>query len=104
MQDKAMKKLSLVGGREAFRKFHQLLDDTAGRENPQCKINVENFRKNNPNGGNCGLCCDVVFFSRSSTAMLFLSRMVAHPPTKNIGRENLRIWKEWFARNKHLIE
>lgn len=108
VQDKAMKKLSLVGGKEAFKKFHQLLDDTAPRENPECQKRLENFKKNHPEGGNCGFCCDVVFFSKSVSAILLLSDMVDNPPTKrgttwNL-EKNIQLWKEWFAKNKHLIE
>lgn len=107
IQDNAMKKLASVGGDEAFRKFYQLLDDTSARENPQCKINLENFRKNHPEGGNCGLCCDVIFFSRSTTAMFFLSRMVENPPAGNSlagGEKSIAAWKEWFAKNKPWIQ
>lgn len=104
VQDKAMKKLSYVGGKKAFRKFYQLLDDTSARENPQCKIDIENFNKNHPEGGNCGFCCTVIYFSRSIMAMFFLSKMVDNPPTTKLGDTYLQIWKEWFEKNKSLVD
>lgn len=107
VQDNAMKKLSLVGGKEAFKKFYQLLDDTAPRENPKCKKSLENFKKNHPEGENCGFCCDVVYFSRSVSAILLLSNMIDNPPVKGGAwdlKKNVQLWKEWFAKNKHLIE
>ncbi len=106
-QDNAMKKLASVGNNEAFQKFHQLLDDSSARENPQCKIDIENFKKNHPEGGNCSLCCDVIFFPRNTTAMFFLKKMVDNPPTMKgvAGTERaITIWKEWFAKNKPWIQ
>lgn len=105
VQDKAMKKLSIVGGDEAFKKFYQLLDDTASRENPDCRKNTRKFAENSEDK-NCGFCYDVIFFPKSSMAIFFLSQMVNNPPTKRfvIGTEkNVSIWKEWFKKNKPFI-
>ena len=72
IQDSAMKKLSIVGGKSAFRTFYRLLDDDSPRANPRCTADSETGRSRGE--------CDVVFFSRSATAMYFLSRMVENPP------------------------
>lgn len=107
IQDRAMEKLTYVGGKEALRKLYQLLDDTSPRENPNCKKGTEEFKIKHPDGGKCGFCCDVIFFSRSSTAILILSKMVDTPPT-NVGNwgteKDIKRWKEWFLVNKHLID
>jgi hypothetical protein len=107
VQDNAMKKLASVANNEAFQKFYQLLDDSSERENPQCKINIENFKKNHPEGENCNLCCDVIFFPRNTMAMFFLTKMVGNPPAiKGLARTEkaIAIWKEWFAKNKPWIQ
>jgi HEAT repeat protein len=83
IQDKAMKKLSYVGGKAAFKKFYELLDDNDPRQSESPCI---------------------IFFTRSTTAMFFLREMVANPPTTKAGAEYIRIWKEWFDQNKHLID
>ena len=106
VQDNGMKKLSIVGGDEAFKKFYQLLDDAAPRENPDCKKNAQKFVENNKDK-NCGLCCDVIFFPRNSMAIYYLSGMVDNPPTERFvpGTEkNISIWKEWFKINKPYIQ
>ena len=82
VQDKAMKKLSYIGGKTAFKKFYELLDDTTTRQSESPCI---------------------IFFTRSTTAMFFLSRMVVNPPTTKVGAEYIKTWREWFEQNKHLI-
>ena len=106
-QDRGMEKLLYVGGKEALKKLYQLLDDTSPRENPVCKKETEEFKKKHPEGGKCGFCCDVIYFSRSSSAILILSKMIDNPPTKfgSWGtKKDIAIWKEWFIVNKHLID
>lgn len=106
VQDKAMKKLSIVGGDAAFKKFYQLLENAAPRENPDCKKNAQKQIENSEDR-NCGFCCDVIFFPKSSMAIYFLSGMVDNPPTKRFvpGTEkNIAAWKKWFERNKSYIQ
>lgn len=85
VQDRAMEKLRYVGGKGAFKKFYELLDDTAPRLTES----------------HC-----VIFFTRSTMAMFFLRKMVDNPPTQNTNPsdKNISLWKDWFERNKHLIE
>lgn len=85
IQDNAIKKLSLIGGKAAFKKFYELLEDLAPRESQS----------------------DVIYFPRGVVVMLELSRLVSDPPTmpsKYDLKQNAQSWKEWFNRNKHLIE
>ena len=85
IQDRAMEKLSYVGGKVAFKRFYELLDDTAPRlTESRC----------------------VIFFTRSTMAMFFLRKMVDNPPTQNTNPSdrNISLWKEWFLINKYLIE
>lgn len=106
IQDRAMAKLVYVGGKTALRKLVQLLDDTSPRESPECKVDA-GLTKTQADKTLCGLCCDVIFYSRSSTAILSLSRMVENPPTK-IGKpgnqEDIEKWKAWLRVNRNLIE
>ena len=86
IQDRAMEKLSYVGGKAAFKKFYELLDDITPRQTES----------------RC-----VVFFTRSVMAMFFLRKMVENPPTSTRHSGNskdIALWKEWFITNKHLIE
>jgi HEAT repeat protein len=48
IQDSAIRKLSLVGGKVAFQKFYELLDDTKPRENTDCLRCTRNTTKNIP--------------------------------------------------------
>ena len=83
IQDVALTKLSLIGGKDAFKKLYELLDDTAPRQRES-------------------LC--VIFFSRSVTAMGALQKMVTDPPTRKVGDIYVQVWKDWFEKNKHLID
>lgn len=107
IQSRGIRKLAYVGGKEALKKFYQLLDDTAPRENPNCKKEMERFKENHSEIEKCGFCCDVLVLTRSSMAILYLSQMVDNPPTKRGMwgiEEDVPLWKEWFERNKYLIE
>lgn len=119
VQDRGIEKLAYIGGKESFRKFYQLIDDTNPRENPECEKDVkafEEFKKTHPEVENCGFCCDEAFFDRSTTVIITLHKILKDYPDippryleKNShperwGKEQIILWKAWFENHKDLIE
>ena len=105
VQDKGMGKLSLVGGKVALRKFYELLDDTKPRKNTDCLKMFEEHNKKHPEN-KLSPYCDVIYFTRSVTAMISLKRLVENPPVKTFygTQKEIDVWKDWFEKNKHLID
>jgi len=83
----AIRKLSFVGSKSAYRKLYELLDDTAP------------LRDNTSHS-------DVSYVSIAENVMRELARAVDAPPQMSSNRTtaNVAEWKAWFAKNKHLIE
>lgn len=79
----AVWKLSLFKTKEAYRKLFELLDDETNRDD-------------NPND-------DAVIETISSIVKDRLAQTVDNPP-QGMEKYNTKVWKAWFARNKHLIE
>jgi hypothetical protein len=104
IQSSGMHKLSLVGGKVAFRKFYELLDDTKPREDTDCQKMFEEHNKKHPEN-KLSPYCHVMYLSRSVTAMFYLKKMVENPPVKTFygTQKEIDIWKEWFKKNNHLV-
>ena len=83
-QDAAVAKLGQIGGKEAYRKLFQLLDDTSSRSHPP----------DNP------------VIPIAEHAMDVLSDLFSDTPRKPNGMTNYdrADWKTWAAKNKHLID
>lgn len=105
VQSNGMNKLSLVGGKVAFRKFYELLDDTKPRENTDCLKMFEEHNKKHPEN-KLSPYCDVMYLSRSVTSIGYLKKMVENPPIKTFygTQKEINIWKEWIKKNKYLID
>lgn len=103
VQSNAMQKLSMVGGKLAFRKFYELLDDTRPREDTDC---LRLFEKHNAKHPENKLLpyCHVAYFSRSATSMYFLRSMVKDPPTRRFSgsKKEIDLWKEWIRKTGYL--
>jgi hypothetical protein len=78
-QDAATAKLGAIGGKEAYRKLFQLLDDTTPRPST---------------------ARDEITLPRSAHAMGALSQLFDDTPKSG----DRAAWKAWAAKNKHLIE
>ena len=80
----AVAKLGQIGGKEAYRKLFQLLDDTSSRSHPP----------DNP------------VRPIAEQAMEVLSDLFIDTPRKPNGMTNYdrADWKTWAAKNKHLID
>lgn len=105
VQDSAMRKLSLIGGKVAFKRFYELLDETKPRENTDCLKMFEEQNRNPPEDPPTPFC-HVVYWSKSFMAMFFLRKMVDDPPFKHLGStsKEIGLWKEWFGKRKSLID
>lgn len=90
VQDGAIKKLAVAGTKKAFQKLYELLDDTE-------------TRKPNPL-----LAEDVVYAPNNAVVAMFeLAEVVDNPPIqKNTvpSVKDIPLWKDWFGKNRHLIE
>lgn len=104
IQDNGMRKLSLIGGKVALKKFYDLLDDTKSREDTDCLKMFEEHNKKHPEN-KLSAYCHVMYFPRSVTAMNYLRKMIENPPVKTFygTQTEINLWKEWFKKNKHLI-
>lgn len=88
-----MKKLYLVGGKVAIKKFYSLLDDTT-------QIDVKKSPNDQTDHENDGF-----FYPKNVMAILYLSQIVENPPTRpGVPSNKIALWKEWFIVNRHLIE
>lgn len=86
VQDAAIAKLARIGGKEAYRKLYELLDDMTNRDK---------------------IIDDDVIRPKAFTVMRQLGEVVENPPRFPNGLiQDLEVapWKAWFAKNKHLIE
>ncbi|MEP6848855.1 MAG: HEAT repeat domain-containing protein [Acidobacteriota bacterium] len=83
-QEAAVAKLGQIGGKEAYQKLFQLLDDTSTRPH----------------------AIDNPLRPKSQQAMGVLSQLFSDSPQMPNGMTNYdpAAWKTWAARNKHLIE
>lgn len=88
-----MKKLFLIGGKIAIKKFYLLLDD-----NSQVEIKKDYSKPEVPVN-------DVFYYPKSTMAIYYLSQSVSNPPTRSgVPSNKVSLWKEWFERHKELIE
>lgn len=101
VQDVGMGKLRLVGGKTAYKKLYGLLDDVRPRENIDCQKMFAEHNKKHPNEPLIPYC-DVVYFTRSVTAMMLLRRMVSDPPVTSFfgNKDEIRLWKAYLERNQ----
>ena len=107
IQDIAIDKLYIVGGKPAFQKLYQLLDDTVPRDDPACEASLKQLKRKHPEGGNCDLCCDLIYFTRSEMATWYLSKLANDPPTPRnhlASSKEIPLWKGWFRRHKELLQ
>jgi hypothetical protein len=104
IQSGGMHKLSLVGGKVAFKKFYELLDDTRPREDTDCQKMFDEHNKKHPDN-KLSAYCDILYFTKSVTAMSYLIKMVENPPVKTFygTQKEINIWKDWFKKNNRLI-
>jgi hypothetical protein len=105
IQSNGMYKLSLVGGKFAFRKFYKLLDDTKPREDTDCLKMFEEHNKKYPENQRSPYC-HVIYFNKSVTVMGYLIKMVENPPIKTFygTQKEINLWKNWIKKNKYLID
>lgn len=88
-----MKKLFLVGGKTAIKKFYLLLDD-----NTQVEIKKDYSKPEVPVN-------DVFYYPKSTMAIYYLSKLVDNPPTRSgVPSNKVSLWKEWFEKHKELIQ
>lgn len=107
VQDRAMQKLSLIGGDSILKKFYQLLDDTSPRESLEAKKHTQKSKENDNESKDYKVIDVAVFYTRSSMAIYYLSQMIDNPPTRKdfaVGEKDIAIWKEWFRKNKPWID
>lgn len=103
VQDVGMKKLAMVGGRNAFATFLRLLDDTDYRSEKFIKDEPEKIVDGRPHSKKG----DEVLEPRSYLAMTLLTEISPNPPvtkTTPLSPETAQLWKIWFESNKQLLE
>ncbi len=86
VQDTAIAKLARIGGKQAYRKLYELLDDMTNRDK-----SVD----------------DLIIRPKAFMVMRQLGEIIENPPRLPNGLINdleVAPWKAWFAKNKHLIE
>jgi len=105
VQSNAIRKLSLVGGKVAFRKFYQLLDDTKPREDTDCLKMYAELNARHSEDQRMAYC-HVVYFSKSVEALYFLRSMVKEPPTRRFSgsKKEIDLWKEWIEKKGYLVD
>ena len=102
LQNTGIEKLSLVGGRAAFKTFFHLLDDTSARREMPSEEEKESARAR----GFVLRKGDEIFEPRSIVVMRKLSTMVIDPripPGTDPTLNDVKIWKNWFQRHLDLI-
>lgn len=90
VQSTAIAKLVQIGGKEAYRKLYQLLDDLGKPATNQDKS-----------------ACDVVHIPTAWVVINHLRESVSNPPRDakgSLDHYDTSLWKAWFEKNKHLIE
>ena len=103
LQNVAIQKLALVGGKPAFKVFFQLLDDKEYRVE---KLTPQDERKIQETG-QFSRKGDEVLEPRSFLVMRLLSKMTDNPPVPcdvQPSEKEILIWKEWFGNHRYLIE
>ncbi len=102
IQDSAIHKLSLVGGKVAYSKFYELLDDTKPREDTDCLRMFAKHNKKHPDDQRQPFCGDVIYFSKSATVMFRLRSMAEDPPTQRFlgTKQEIDLWKAWLRKHK----
>lgn len=106
IQGNGMYKLKLVGGKVAFRKFYELLDDSRPRENTDCIKMYEEHNAKHPEDQRSPNCDDVIYFSKSVTVLFYLRSMVDDPPTRRFSgaKQEIDLWKAWIKNNGYLMD
>jgi hypothetical protein len=103
LQDAAMERLAMVNNKLTYKTFYLLLDDTKYRQELPTAEEIK-YAKNQGYELRKG---DVILEPRSFFAMYLLSKIISNPPVTcnlELNETHIKIWKEWFAKHKELIE
>jgi hypothetical protein len=103
LQDTAMERLAMVNNKLTYKTFYRLLDDTKYRQEIPTAEEIK-YAKDHGYGLRKG---DVILEPRSFFAMYLLSKIISNPPVScnlELNETHIKVWKEWFAKHKELIE